>query len=272
MVATQLTRTRRRRPNRRSRESRWSIALPPVLTILGFIGLWWAVVEVFNIATDVIASPPQVVRELGSSSGLLMQNLWPTVFETVLGFILGNLVAIVLAVVFVYSKSIERSIFPVVVFVRMIPIVAVAPVLVVIFGTGYTPKVVIAALISFFPTLVNMVKGLKAADPQALELFHVLSASKQQVFFKLRWFSALPYLFASLRIASTTSVIGAVVAEWIGSQTGLGFLIVQSTYNFNIPLLYATMVVTAVFASIFYLLVGIVERVTVRWDASDALP
>jgi NitT/TauT family transport system permease protein len=241
----------------------------PIITLIGFIALWQIVVSVFRIPTYVMASPVDVYRELTRNTGVLVSNAIPTMIETVLGFLVGTAAAVIIAIIFVYSKAMERSFFPLVLFVRMVPIVAIAPILVIMFGTGMTPKIIVAALICFFPTLVNMVRGLQAVQPQMLELFRVLSATKWQLFFKVRLFSSMPYFFSSLRIAATSAVIGAVVAEWIGSQKGLGFLIVQSTYNFNVPLLYATMVVTAAFASVVYLCVGVVERFVVTWEANE---
>jgi NitT/TauT family transport system permease protein len=243
----------------------------PIITLVGFIALWQIVISVFRIPTYVMASPVDVYRELTRNTSVLVSNAIPTMIETVLGFLVGTAAAVIIAIIFVYSKAMERSFFPLVLFVRMVPIVAIAPILVIMFGTGMTPKIIVAALICFFPTLVNMVRGLQAVQPQMLELFRVLSATKWQLFFKVRLFSSMPYFFSSLRIAATSAVIGAVVAEWIGSQKGLGFLIVQSTYNFNVPLLYATMVVTAAFASVVYLCVGVVERFVVTWEANEEL-
>lgn len=260
-VILEETAPRRRRGLRR--------LLLPAVTILGLIGLWELVVWAFGIPTYIVPSPVAVAEEFHSDYGILLNNLWPTAIETILGFLIGNLVAILLAIVFVHSKPAERAFFPVAVFVRTIPIVAIAPVLVIILGTGYSPKVAIAALISFFPTLVNMVRGLESVDSQSLELLRVLSASRREIFFKVRIFASLPYLFSSLKIAATSSVIGAIVAEWIGSQQGLGYLIIQSTYNFRVPELYATMIVASIFATVFFAAVGLVERMVVTWKAEE---
>lgn len=151
-------------------------------------------------------------------------------------------------------------------FVQTVPLVAIAPVLILILGNGYSPKIVIAALISFFPTLVNMTRGLNAVDPQMLELFRVLSASSREVFWKVRVYSSLPFLFTALKIAATTSVIGAVVAEWVGASKGLGALIIEATFNFNTPLLYATMVVVSTLALTLFLLISLIERRVVKWQ------
>ena len=161
------------------------------------------------------------------------------------GFFIGNAVAILLAILFVHNKTMERTLFPIAVAVRTIPIIAIAPILVLLLGNGYAPKIVIAALICFFPTLVNMVRGLESVEASALELMRVLSATRRQILFKLRLPSSLPFLFAALKISTASSVIGAIVAEWIGADTGLGYLIVISTFEFRTGLLYATTVVAS---------------------------
>lgn len=254
-------------PARRSWTRR---AAPPVVAIVGLIALWWIIVAAFSIPSYIVPSPIDVLGSFRVDYRTLLGNLWPTAIESVLGFLVGNIVAIVGAVVFVHWKTAERAFFPVAVFIRTVPIVAIAPILVVILGYGYAPKIIIAALISFFPTLVNMVRGLQAVDQQSLELLRVLSASRREVFFKVRIFASLPYLFSSLKIAATSSVIGAIVAEWVGSQQGLGYLIIQATYNFRVPLLWATMITASVFATVFFAVIGISEKLVVTWDAKEA--
>lgn len=247
----------------------WRSLLIPALTITVLIGLWELVVVLFNVPGYIVSSPPQVARTIVSEHGMLLHNLVPTAIETGLGFLIGNGVAIIGAILFVHFKPAERALFPVAIFIRTIPIVAIAPALVIMLGTGYAPKVVVAALISFFPTLVNMARGLDSVDPQTLELMRVLSASRWETFFKVRVFASLPYLFSSLKIAATSAIIGAVVAEWIGANQGLGYLIVQATFNYQTPQLYAAMVVTSLFATVLYALVGVAERLIVRWDAEE---
>jgi NitT/TauT family transport system permease protein len=164
----------------------------------------------------------------------------------------------------------EEAFFPVVVVVNTIPVVAKAPILVLLLGNGMEPKIAIAALICFFPTLVNMVRGLESVNPQAMELMRVLSASKREVFFKLRLYNSLPYLFSALKISASTSVIGAIVGEWIGSTYGIGALIIQAMYNFDSAMLYATVIVGSVFSVGFFLVISFAERMLVRWQAPVA--
>ncbi len=240
--------------------------LLPLAVIAVLVVVWDALIRVFDIPAYVIPAPASVGQALVKERARLVDNAIPTIMESLGGFALGNLVAIATAVAFVYNKALERALYPVAVAVRTLPIVAIAPILVLMLGNGYAPKVAIAALITFFPTLVNMVEGLESADPQAMELMHVLSASKAEVFRYVRWPSSLPYLFSAMRIASTSSVLGALVAEWIGTNKGLGYLIVLTTYDFRTALLYAAMVVTSAIALAFFFLVSILEWLLVRWE------
>ncbi len=238
----------------------------PVAGIAALIATWAALVYIFKVPTFVAPSPQLVLATLVGKFGILMTNLLPTAIEAISGFLLGNIAAIVIATVFVHKKSMEQAFFPVVVLINTIPVVAKAPILVLLLGNGMEPKIAIAALICFFPTLVNMVRGLESVNPQSLELMKVLSASKREIFFKLRMPNALPYLFSALKIAASTAVIGAIVGEWIGSTTGIGALIIQSTYNFDSAMLYATVIVGSAFSVAFFLVITLAERLVVRWQ------
>ncbi|WP_113177646.1 ABC transporter permease [Rhizobium sp.] len=239
--------------------------IPAIVAAVGCIVLWQLVVWVFKIPTFMAPSPVEVVFALRDNAATLMRNFLPTLLEAVLGFIFGNLVAILLAIWFVHSKVAEKAFYPIAVFVKAIPIIALAPILVLIFGNGITPKIIIAGLICFFPTLVNMVQGLRSAPPAMLDLMRVLSASQSEILWKVRIPSSLPFLFAALKIAATSSVMGAIVAEWIGSSFGLGALIIEATYNFRSPLLYATVVIAALLAVVLFFIVSVVETKVVRW-------
>lgn len=243
--------------------------LPATLAVVGLIAAWQFVVWAFSVPTYMAPGPLDVLGSFRDDGWTLWSNFWPTLFEAALGFIFGNLIAILLAIWFVHSRTAEKAFYPIAVFINTIPIIAVAPILVLIFGSGYLPKVIIAALICFFPTLVNMVRGLKAVPPATLDLMRVLSASRSEVFWKVRIQSSLPFLFAALKIASTTCVIGAIVAEWIGSNFGLGALIIEATYNFRSPLLYATVFTAALLAVTLFSLVSFAEARLIKWKAAD---
>ena len=248
---------------------RWRRRAPAIVAAAGMLALWQGIVSGFGVPTWIAPSPVQVLQVFVERGDVLWTNFWPTLMEAASGFLVGNTVAAVLAVWFVHSQLAERAFYPIAVFINTIPIIAVAPILVLLLGNGYAPKIVIAALICFFPTLVNMVRGLKAVSPQMLELMRVLSANGREVLFKIRLQSSLPFLFAALKIASTTCVIGAIVGEWIGSNYGLGALILEATYNYRAPLLYATVILGAGMAVAAFAIVTLVERRVLKWKPPE---
>ena len=254
---------------RQARRRRVRAIVVPLLGAIGLLVVWQALVVLLHVKPYLVAAPSEVAKALVSNWPLLIKNAVPTAIESVAGFALGNLFAICLAIVFVHSRTLEQTFYPMAVVLRTIPIVALAPILVLLLGQGYAPKIGIAALISFFPTLVNMIRGFGAVDPQMLELMRVLSASRREVFFKLRLINSLPFLFAALKIATGASVIGAIVAEWIGSDAGLGVLVINATSQFETPLLYATMAVASAMALIFFGVVVVLEKLIVRWEVDS---
>lgn len=247
----------------------WRRRVLPALGIAGLLLLWWAVIVAFGVKPFIAPTPWAVLETLYAKRDVLLDNLLPTAFEAAGGFVLGNLAAIAVATVFVHNKTLQDIFFPVVLMFNAVPLVAKAPVLVLIMGNGVEPKITIAALVCFFPTLVNMVRGLESVNPQAMELMRVLSASKTEIFFRLRLRNALPYLFSALRIAASMCVIGAVVGEWVGATVGIGAMILQATFNFDSPLLYAAIVMSATLSGLFFLLVTLAERWVIRWQPEN---
>ncbi|WP_169544028.1 ABC transporter permease [Sneathiella aquimaris] len=245
--------------------------VPPVLAALGLIVIWEIGVKLAGVPTYIAPAPSDVGTVLVSELDLLAKNFWPTLIESLLGFLFGNMFGILAAIVFVHFKKLDAAFFPLAVFVNTIPILAIAPILVLIFGNGLIAKVIIASLICFFPTLVNMVRGLQAINPQMLELARILSASKPEIFWKMRLQMSLPYLFSALKIASTTCVIGAIVGEWVGADVGLGALIIDATFNFRSPLLYATVFVSSGLAVVLFASVTIAEKVLIKWKPEQAV-
>lgn len=254
----------------RRRRQHWRSRILPALGIIGLILGWWAIVKFLGVKPFVAPSPWVVVDTLWLKREVLLNNLIPTATEAAAGFVIGNFVAILVATLFVHNKTLQEIFFPVVLMFNAIPVVAKAPILVLIMGNGMEPKVTIAALVCFFPTLVNTVRGLESVNPRAIELMRVLSASKTEIFFRLRLFCALPYLFSALRIAASMCVIGAVVGEWVGANVGVGAMIIQATFNFDSALLYAAILMSASLSGIFFLLVALVERCVIRWQPEDA--
>jgi len=251
----------------RRRQDRIETYALPFLGIATLLFAWWAVVAGFHVRPFIAPSPFLVVRTLITNRGLLLDNLIPTAVEAVGGFLIGNLAAIAVAILFVSSKPLQKIFFPVAVILNSIPVVAKAPILILIMGSGLAPKTTIAAFVCFFPTLVNMLEGLSSVDPQVMELMQIISASRTQILFKVRFYNSLPYLFSSMRIAASMSVIGAVVGEWIGSTKGIGALILQATYAFDTGLLYSAILMSTLLAGAFFVVIAYFEKITIVWPA-----
>jgi NitT/TauT family transport system permease protein len=239
--------------------------LLPIFGVASILVAWQFLLPAAGVPAYIVPTPTAIAGVFAKSGQLLFANLWPTMVEALAGFVIGNLAAVALAVVFVHSRVLQAAYFPVVLFFNTIPILALSPIIILIFGLGMTPKIVIAAVICFFPTLVNMIRGLDSASSNEHELFHVLSATRWETFWRLRFPRSLPMLFASLRIASATAVIGAIVGEWIGSDKGLGALIIQATFNYQSDRLYAAIVLSSALSIILFMIVALFERKLVRY-------
>jgi NitT/TauT family transport system permease protein len=165
-------------------------------------------------------------------------------------------------------RFIERSLYPWAVVLQTVPIVAIAPLLTIWFGFGLSPKIVIAAIICFFPMLVNSTRGLRAISPQALELMRILSASRRDIFFRVRLPSSLPYVFSGLKVASTLAVIGAIVAEFTGADRGIGYLVVAASYRIDTRLMFAGIALSSAAGILFFNLISGLERLVLRWPGA----
>jgi len=204
---------------------------------------------------------------------IMTQNAAYTALESLIGFTLGGVTGLVLAVGFAHSRWLERGLSPYVVASQTVPILAIAPMVVVWLGTSWFSKAVIAAYLTFFPVTVNMSRGLRAVDPDALALMRALAASSRQILFKLRFPASLPYLFTALRVSATASVVGAIVGELpVGSRYGMGVVIINAAqyYNWRPANLWAAILVCAVIGIAFYHAVAAVERRVVSWSRTTA--
>jgi NitT/TauT family transport system permease protein len=244
-----------------------------IMALLGLtimLVLWQFITWLFSIPVYLVPSPIAVGGAVREDYALLLANSVPTITEALLGFLLGNTIAILVAISFVYNKAIEEMFYPVAILIKTIPIVAIAPVLKIMLGNGIEPKIVVAALICFFPTLVNAVRGFRAMNPQLLELMHVLSATRTETFRRVRIYSALPYVFSALKISVTMCVLGAIVGEWIGANQGIGYLLLQSMFDFNTPRLFATILTASVIAITGFGIVSWIETRVIRWDPGES--
>jgi len=202
---------------------------------------------------------------------MLLGHTWVTLEEVLLGFGLSLSGGVVLAVLIAYSRTLERSIYPLVIASQTIPIIAIAPLLLIWVGYGVGPKVIVVALIAFFPIVVNTVDGLKSADRDMINLMRTLGASRWQIFTKVQVPTSLPFLFSGVRVAIAVSVIGAVIGEWVGSSQGLGYLMIRSKPQFLTERVFAAIFILSVMGVGLFLIVGLVERYMIPWHRRERL-
>jgi ABC-type nitrate/sulfonate/bicarbonate transport system permease component len=243
--------------------------VPPLLGLAAIIGLWQVLSDYAVVKKYVLPSPASIVSAMHAHWHVLVRHAGHTSEEALLGFLIGNAAAVGLAMLFVYSRVARRSLYPIALASRAVPIIAVVPILVLWLGDTMSPRIFIAAVSVFFPTLINMVRGLRSVDAEVNELLHSLSASPWQRLTKIRLPASLPYLFAALKIGACSCFIGAIVAEWIGANVGLGYLIVVSGYEFRVPTLWAAVMVAALLTLATFALVAIAERLAMPWAARE---
>lgn len=222
-----------------------------------------------RIPEYIVPSPPTIGRGLVEHRELLARHLVPTLIEAVAGFVIGNGLACLVAAVAVHSASASRIILPVSLVLRSVPILALTPVLTLWLGLFLAPKIAIVVLLTFFPTLIVTMRGLASADPLVLDVLQTINASRMQVFLKVRVPTSLPYVFAGLKIAAPSAVSGALVAEWLGSNQGIGHLMATAAFEFRIGLLWAAIVVASALGVVAYGAVVLVQHWLVPWSAGD---
>lgn len=242
--------------------------LPPLVAFSVATAIWEVWVQWRDISVIVVPPPSAVIERFFEEPDFFWRQGGYTLYEATLGLALGSAFAVGLAVFMAHSTLAERTLFPLAIIIKVTPLVAVAPVLVIIFGFGTTPKVVVAALLSFFPTLVNAMTGFRDVNPGALEFMRSLRASSWQVFWKLRLPSALPYLFVALKITYPLALIGAVVAEWFTGDRGLGLVIFRANYQLDTPTLFAAIGVLAVTGVTINVVLSLIERKLLFWHES----
>lgn len=241
---------------------------PPAIALLLLVIGWEAWVRISGTPVYIVPTPSSILARLFGDLGFFARHGSITLVEALAGFALGAAVAFTGASLMAHSRFLERSLFPIAILVKVTPVVAVAPLFVIWFGFGSFPKILIASLITFFPVLVNGMIGLRAVNPDALDFFTSINASKKEVFTKLRVPSSLPYLFAAFRISIPLSVIGAVVGEWFSGDRGLGSVIIVAHNNLDMPTLFSAILTLAFMGISLTILTSYLEKRLLFWHDS----
>jgi len=240
--------------------------------LLAVFLLWQFAVPAFGIKPYLIPTPTDIAAEIAQGPIKLLMHTGVTLLESALGFVLACLIGFVTAVVFVHYRPAERLAYPYVVAFKAIPLIAMAPLLIVWFGNGLSAKVIMSAMICFFPIVVSTTVGLRDVSSASLDLMHSLSASKWQILMMVRLPGAGPHIFAALKVASTLSVIGAIVAELTGADRGLGYLIVVSSYRMETAALFAAILASALAGVSLFGVLAFAERRLLSWHQAFREP
>ncbi len=237
-----------------------------VIMILVAILLWQLVCQLLNVPKILLPKPSDVLNALINPQGVQwVFHASKTLYEVLTGYLLGATFGIVLAIILAYSKRLSTILYPFVLVLQLIPKVTLAPIFFVWFGLNDIPRIVLALLIAFFPILVDTLTGLNAVEPELMDLAHQLRATSMQKFRKVRFMYALPSIFSGLKTSATLAVIGALVAEFVGGNTGLGYIITFGSYMFRLDISFAAIALTTLIGMSLFIAVTILERLIIPW-------
>jgi NitT/TauT family transport system permease protein len=239
----------------------------PTVTLLGALLVWEAVTRALRVPNFIMPAPSAILGEGWRWRHHFVGHIWVTLYETLGGFALSMVVGVPLAVLIVYSTSLRRALYPLIVLMQSVPKIAIAPVLLLVLGHGEIPKVIVAFLVAFFPVVVDTATGLAATPPELLDLSRSYRASAFKTFLKVRLPMAMPFVFSGAKVAITLSVIGAVVGEFVGSDQGLGYVILSATSYWKTELAFSSMILLSVMAIVLFGAVSLVERLACPWLA-----
>lgn len=235
--------------------------------------VWEALARIFEVPAFILPLPSRVFMALyrGIASSMYFEHIYVTLTETLIGFALGSTLAFALGTAVALSRRTEYYLYPFIVMFQAMPKVALAPIIIVWFGLGLTSKVVTAALVAFFPLLVNTIVGLRSADEDRVNLMRSLAASRWQLFWMLQLPNAMPYIFAGLEIAMIFALLGAIVAELVGAQSGLGMLIQSMSFTMDVAGQFSVLLILSVIGLLLNGLVTGVRKRVLFWDVSQKL-
>ena len=237
----------------------------PILTSLITLFLWQLTVTLFHIEQWILPAPTQIINSFWQSRSLIFYHLIPTVVEAIVGLIGAVFISIFIAVLMERFKTMRKIIYPFLMLSQTIPFIILAPLLTLWFGFGLFPKIIIIGLVCFFPITINLIDGFQGVDPAILRLLTSMGASQKQIFKWVKWPASLPNFFSGLKIAATYSILGAVVSEWMGTDRGLGILLIRSTKSYLTDRVFATIGIITILSMVAVFAVEIIARISIPW-------
>ena len=238
--------------------------LPAIATAVALVVLWEVLVAVLDVQRWLLPAPSVIFVELLDSPGFLLRHAGVTLSEILIGFTVSIALAVVIASGIIWSRTVERSIYPIIIASQTIPIITLAPLLIIWVGTDIMSKVIVIVLFTFFPIVISLVSGLRSVDQEMVDMFRTLGASPFQTFSKLMIPSSLPSFFAGLKVAAVVSVIGGVIGEWFGASAGLGWLMKIAGGQFQTARVFAAIVVLSILAMALFAAIVALEKWSLR--------
>ena len=240
------------------------------LSVGVFIAIWWIYVAVKHVPAYILPSPPKVWNSLEKMfvKGTVYPHLWTTTYEVILGFVIGAFLGIVLGYIFIKVDALKTMLMPYLIFLQTAPKIALVPLFVIWFGIGLVSKVVLIISMVLFPVLSGMMLGLESIPPDVRNLMKILKASKWQIFSQVEMQYSLPALFASMKVGIVQAVIGAIVAEWMSGQQGLGYILTYASSTYDTPMLLAGIIVTLILGIATYQVISVLEDKFLYWHES----
>jgi ABC-type nitrate/sulfonate/bicarbonate transport system permease component len=258
----------RARP-RGSRLRRWRDEYAAPGALLALLGLAWeASTRAFEVPPWILPAPSQIALAAVQAGGTLPAHLRTTIIEALTGLAIAATLGVAVALLMASSGLARRVVYPLVVISQNVPLIVLAPLLVIWFGFGMLPKVLIVALVGFFPIAVGMTEALLRADPEMIDLVRSMGASRMQVLRTVRLPGALPAFFAGLRISATYAIFGAVIGEWVGASSGLGLFITRSQHAYRTDQVFVAVIVIAALSIALFYIVGFAARLAMPWQAA----
>jgi NitT/TauT family transport system permease protein len=263
---------RQKPPRRRKRSAALYEVVVPLLATAGLFLLWEGAGRIFNIPAYLLPSPTEIWTETMAIGPTVAGHTMATFKTVMLGFVVSILISLPLAVILTASPALAAAVYPFLVWTQSIPKVALAPILVVLLGTNEMPRIVITVLVAFFPLVISIATGLLSVPPELIELSRACRASKVSELLRIRLPYAIPFIFAGLKVAISLAVVGAVVAEFVNADAGLGFLIQTSTAFFKVPVAFGALIILSVMGVVLFQIVVVAERVFFPWSSSNTTP
>jgi NitT/TauT family transport system permease protein len=257
------------RSRRFSTPVRWLLrARHVVLSFVLLFLIWEVSVRILGVPGYLLPPPSKILLDFLARWPRMAQHTLVTTQEILAGYFLAVAISIPLALLIAHSRLMERSVYPVIVFFQIVPKIAIAPLFIIWFGLGFLPKLLLVFLLSFFPIVVSSITGFKSVDPDILDLARSTGASQWLMFRKIRFPAALPNVFTGLKVAAALSATAAVVAEFVASDKGLGYLLMEFNGDLNTSMVFATIVILSVVGLLLYYSVELLERITIPWHVS----